>query len=248
MIGVSLPEECFRPFGDVLKEIRRSFPLWEVVSEVEHDVRRVSGEMAAAGGPAFQVHAPFSDVNPASLNDRFRQMSVETLAETIEASAKAGAKIVTVHPGIISPMSSYRPEKAFTASIESLRALSKVADDCGVQLAVENMPTGSWAFMSTAAEVRWMRDETGLGLCFDIGHAHIAGTEAELLELADAFVNVHVHDNGGGRDEHAAVGSGKADFAGLRRALRGYKGNIVIEARSMESALESKRRLEAMGF
>jgi sugar phosphate isomerase/epimerase len=247
MIGVSLPHKCFTPFGEVLAEARGHFRLWEVVSELEHDVRLVAGDMASAG-IAFQVHAPFSDVNPASLNPRVRGMAVEGLSETIRSSADAGAKVVTVHPGIISPMGSYARDKVIATSKESLRALGRVADECGVALAVENMPTGPWAFLTTAEEARAFSDETGLRLCFDIGHAHIAGTEADFFELVHLFANVHVHDNNRVRDEHITVGAGGADFAGLRKALSGYNGNVVIEARSMASAIESRNRLEELGF
>jgi sugar phosphate isomerase/epimerase len=248
MIGVSLPKECFRPFGEVFEDLRGKFEMWEIVSEMEHDVRHVSGAMALSG-MAFQVHAPFSDINPASLNVRAREFALATLTETIRRSADAGAKVVTVHPGIISPMGSYAKEKVLAASVESLKALARVADDSGVTLAVENMPTGPWAFMTAAAECRKVCGETGLPLCFDIGHAHLSGQEAEFFQMSDLFANVHVHDNvGNGHDAHLTVGDGSADFAGLRKALSGYKGHIVIEARSIASAVESKRRLEGMGF
>jgi sugar phosphate isomerase/epimerase len=248
MIGVSLPEDCFRPFGEVLPGIRGKFGVWEVVSEMDHDVRSIFREMASARDLKFQIHAPFSDVNLASVNERFREQAVCVMAETIACAADGGAKVMTVHPGTISPMGSYHPEKVLLASIKSLKSLAPVAENSGVALAVENMPSASWAFMSTAAEARKIHDETGLGLCFDIGHAHVAGTEAEFFEISDLFVNVHVHDNRGKRDEHMTVGEGGAGFAGLRKALGGYKGNVVIEARSLESAVESRRRLEAMGF
>ncbi|MFH0815933.1 MAG: sugar phosphate isomerase/epimerase family protein [Methanobacteriota archaeon] len=248
MIGVSLPRECFRPFGEVLSEIRGKFGLWEVVSEMDHDVRHVSGAMSCVPEIAFQVHAPFSDINLASLNIRHREQAITAISETIQRSADAGAKVVTVHPGIVSPMGSYHPEKAFEASARSLKSLAPIAEDSGIVLAVENMPHAGWAFMTTAEEARKVCEGTGLGLCFDIGHAHIAGTEAEFFELADLFANVHLHDNNGGRDEHLTVGDGGADFAGLRKVLGRYRGNVVIEGRSLESAVESKKRLEAMGF
>ncbi len=247
MIGVSLPKECFRPFGDVLSDLRGKFELWEVVSEMEHDVRHVSGAMASSE-MAYQVHAPFSDMNPASLNVRAREYAVSALSETIRRSADGGAKVVTVHPGIISPMGSYAKSKVLEASIESLKSLARVAEDSGVALAVENMPSGSWAFLTTAAECQKVCAETGLPLCFDIGHAHLAGQEKDFFQMAELFVNVHVHDNNGGRDEHLTVGDGKSDFAGLKRALGRYKGNVVIEGRSIESAVESKKRLESLGF
>jgi len=248
MIGVSLPRECFRPFGEVLSEIRGKFEMVEVVSEMEHDVRSIFREMSSERGMTFQIHAPFSDVNLASLNERIRDMAVETLSETMACAADGGAKVMTVHPGIISPMGSYHPEKVLLASIKSLKSLARIADDSGVVLTVENMPAAPWAFLSTAAEARKICGETGLGLCFDIGHAHVAGTEKEFFEISGLIANVHVHDNHGKRDEHLTVGEGGADFAGLRKALVGYKGNLTIEARSLESAVESRKRLEAIGF
>jgi sugar phosphate isomerase/epimerase len=247
MIGVSLPEECFRPFSEVIVEMRRDFPLWEVVSELEHDVSQCWKEMKAAREPVLQVHAPFSDLNIGALGDKARDYALRVTQDTIHKSALAGVKMITLHPGIVSPMGSYNRSKVLARTIESLGKLREFAEDEGTTVCVENMPKGGWALMWRADESRRVCEETGLGLCFDIGHANVSGQVAEFLALRDLYVNVHVHDNKGGHDEHLTIGDGTADFAGLKKALAGYNGNVVIEARSLASAVESKKRLESMG-
>lgn len=248
MIGASLPEECFRPFSEVLPEMARDFPLWEVVSELEHDVSQCWKEMKAAREPVLQVHAPFSDLNLGALGDKARDYAMRVMQDTIHKSALAGVKMITLHPGIVSPMGSYKREDVLRRSIGSLRKLREFAEDEGTTACVENMPKGGWALMWSAEESRRVCEETGLGLCYDIGHANVSGQVPEFLALRDLFVNVHIHDNRGGHDEHLTVGEGTADFQGLKKALSGYNGNIVVEARSLASAVESRKRLEEMVF
>jgi len=251
VIGVSLPETCFDPFPSVLKAIGKHFSLWEFVGELEHKMIKSKGHVKRAlesNRMRFQLHAPFSDLNPASVEPRLQTGSIKYLTKELKLASEAGIGLATIHPGTVSPMSSYHREKAVAASIRGLKEISRITGDYGITLAVENMPRGSWAIMHAADEARVVCEETGLGLCFDIGHAHLSGQTEEFFRLSDLFINVHVHDNDRSRDQHLTVGDGGADFKGLLKALNGYKGSIIIEARSIESAAESRRRLQKMGL
>ncbi|MBI5001014.1 MAG: sugar phosphate isomerase/epimerase [Euryarchaeota archaeon] len=250
-IGISLPETSFDPFPGVLRIIERHFSLWEFVGEQEHRMAKSGRHVERAiesGRMRFQMHAPFSDLNPASIEPRLQRNSIRYLCRELKLASDAGIGLATIHPGTVSPMSSYHREKAVAASIKGLKAISRITSDYGITLTVENMPRGSWAIMHTAEEARRVCGETGLGLCFDIGHAHLSGQTQEFFGLSDLFINVHVHDNDRSRDQHLTVGDGGADFKGLVRALKGYRGNIIIEARSIESAIESRDGLRKMVF
>lgn len=91
-----------------------------------------------------------------------------------------------------------------------------------------------------------MMEGTDLGMCFDIGHANTAGTIQDFLGYSDRFVNVHVHDNHGEWDEHLPVGEGNIDFRKVLQGLRGYKGRLVVESRSLMDAEISQERLTNM--
>jgi sugar phosphate isomerase/epimerase len=88
---------------------------------------------------------------------------------------------------------------------------------------------------------------TSLGICFDAGHANTAGNTDEWLALADRFVNVHLHDNRGERDEHLVLGEGTVPLAKILKALQGvYKGNYVIESNDLAQGIRSRDILRMM--
>jgi sugar phosphate isomerase/epimerase len=60
------------------------------------------------------------------------------------------------------------------------------------------------------------------------------------------LANLHLHDNDGKGDQHLAIGEGTLDFKVLLPFLRFYSGTWVIEVKSLESAILSKRRLKGL--
>ena len=54
-----------------------------------------------------------------------------------------------------------------------------------------------------------------VGVCLDLGHAHITVGMAEAVAtLGDRIGSVHVHDNHGLKDEHLWPGDGTIDWRG----------------------------------
>ena len=52
-----------------------------------------------------------------------------------------------------------------------------------------------------------------VGVCLDLGHAHITvGTAAAIATLGRRIASVHVHDNHGVKDEHLWPGDGTIDW------------------------------------
>jgi sugar phosphate isomerase/epimerase len=80
-----------------------------------------------------------------------------------------------------------------------------------------------------------------------MGHANTSGQTEAMLDLADRFGNVHLHNNEGQWDQHNVIDDGTADLEKVVRVLRdSYRGNIVIESTDLESGLRSKGVLERM--
>ena len=90
-------------------------------------------------------------------------------------------------------------------------------------------------------------DGTDLSVCFDIGHANTSGQIDRMVELfGDRIRNIHIHDNLGEKDDHLTIGDGRVDFGYVLGLLRNYRGRYIIEARSLESAIESQARLRKL--
>jgi sugar phosphate isomerase/epimerase len=60
-----------------------------------------------------------------------------------------------------------------------------------------------------------------VGICLDLGHAHISGGIAEAIgTLGNRIATLHVHDNHGIKDEHLWPGDGTIDWPATMKALK----------------------------
>jgi sugar phosphate isomerase/epimerase len=123
------------------------------------------------------------------------------VAAVLEYAARAGAEHVVYHGMNVAPGAT----RALRAEERSLEALAGHARDAGVTLAVENLapvhavPRVPRACHDPAAVAALVaRLASGhIGMCLDVGHAHIVG--AALDVPAEAIALFHVHDNLGAR-------------------------------------------------
>jgi sugar phosphate isomerase/epimerase len=195
----------------------------------------------------FQVHAPLSDVNVGSVHEPMRRAAVNEIKQTLVLCRQLDIQMVTVHPGFIQGIAFLDKSRAFVKSRESLMEVARTAEDLGITVSVENMPGGINATCTQASELLEVIQGSGLGICFDMGHANTARQMDEMLALADRFTNVHLHNNEGQWDQHNQVDIGSGDLGKVVSVLkRQYKGNIIIEATDLESGIESKKILERL--
>jgi sugar phosphate isomerase/epimerase len=249
MIGLSCPGFCMTPYNEMLKKISPHFELWEIIAEGMHEMSIIQDEIRNTMDSydiRFTLHAPFSDLNLASLNPKIRQSSIDQIEEAIRISSNLGIKIITIHPGHKSPLGAYFEEKFVKTNKKSITELDKVQEEYGVVLALENMPKMWISLCHNAQQLEDLTDGTNIKLCFDLGHANISGTISEILNLKENFVNVHLHDNNGDRDYHLILEEGNIDIQGVLKELKGYDGDYIIESTNIEEGVKSKHILEKM--
>jgi sugar phosphate isomerase/epimerase len=59
-----------------------------------------------------------------------------------------------------------------------------------------------------------------VGVCFDLGHAHIMSSVAEAFEILKGYIHsTHVHDNAGDRDSHLWPGAGSIGWKDAMKLL-----------------------------
>ncbi len=245
MILASNPKFSLNPFEESLKKVEKEFNGWEILAEKYHnlDHRAKIKDALSTTDIEVQVHAPLNDINIASINEEMRKASVQEVKKSIELGSTIGAKIVTVHPGLYSPLSVYWDGATDTAK-KSLRELQKYAEEMGVTLALENLPKMWLSMCSTSEETRDFLTELDIEFCLDIGHANTADELDEFLDFSP--INVHIHDNVGENDVHLKMGEGEISFKHALKNLKDYEGNFVIEGRNMEELVESKIYLKQL--
>ncbi len=243
MILVSNPKFSLQPISDVVRTIEEEFEGWEVFAERYHsyDHKEEVCDALSTTDLELQLHAPLNDINIASLNPSIRRVSMNEVKKSIEMASMLDIEIVTVHPGLYSPLSRYM-ENASDFAKESLRELKEHSEEHGIKIALENLPEMWLTICNTVKETREFLEEVGLGFCLDIGHAYTAGELEGFLDLSP--INVHVHDNIGEKDLHLKLGEGKIDLEKAIRSLKSYEGNYVIEGRNLDDLKESEKYLE----
>jgi sugar phosphate isomerase/epimerase len=248
MIGVSCPDFCSVDFEEMRYKISKHFSHWEIFSEAEHAVQRISERFLDEGHPydmTYSIHTTISDMNIAAVNERLREASVLEILSEMESANNMGISIMTVHPGLYSFAVDNIKDRSIEAARLSLRVLGRAMDEYGVVLAVENMPSFPLMLGQTAKELEYLIEGTDLKVCFDIGHANTTGQTKEMVDVfRGRIANVHIHDNMGDRDAHLTLGAGNIDFKHVISMLSYYDGNFIIESKGLESAIESKVILE----
>lgn len=179
----------------------------------------------------YSVHAPTGEINIASVNGRIRQASVAVLDDAMAVCSRIGADHIVVHPGYC-PYEQVR-SRSCTALCHSLDDLTRLQDEHGVVVCIENM--GSWECCHfRTPDFLPLLTSRGLGFVLDCGHARLNGNLDAFL-TSGACCHVHLHDNGGASDDHEACGSSTTDFSHVMAQLpRGTTS--VIETRSLADA------------
>ncbi len=183
------------------------------------------------------VHAPYADLNLASLNYPIYRESIRQLSVCIEKAAELTDR-VTIHPGYMSPAGKLVPEQVWTLQKDALVEIGKVAENTGVRVCLENMPDIPDFLCRYYDELSGMvYGVDGIGTTFDLGHANTVG-ELDLftknIQVAD---HIHIHDNNGHSDEHLPLGGGNMNWDSIGKSVfLNYSGICVIEGRNIKEA------------
>lgn len=242
-IGISNPIFSLCDFEEILAKVAKHFKYWEIVAEGKHHLPKIKGKlhMLSSYKMKFSVHSQYSDINIGSLNDAIRKTSVKEITEAINIAGAAGAKLLTFHPGHMSPFGRMCVEDIRKATKDSIKKIERAGEDCNIKLALENMPNGG--LYCKPDDLLDLIDGTNIGLCFDIGHANTTGTIMGFLEHIELFENVHVHDNMGKEDMHMELGKGSIPPSYIKQLLKKYNKNVILEIRSMEDGIRSREKL-----
>jgi sugar phosphate isomerase/epimerase len=218
---------------------------WEIVADGSYrldipanlaDIR----ENLASTGLKATVHAPYSDLNLASLNYPIWRESIRQVCTCIHHAADLTDR-VTVHPGFVSPVGKLVPDKVWEMQKSALAEIGECARDHGIIACLENMISIKDFLCRYPEEVLGLTEGLeGVGITLDVGHANTNGLVDAFLAHMKEVDHLHVHDNHGRSDEHLALGDGNIDWVTVGRTVAAeYRGPVVIEGRTLEEARRS---------
>jgi sugar phosphate isomerase/epimerase len=225
-------------------------------SDRQH-VREIANWFRGAGVTFHSMHSPMHGddewgrsgappLNIAAVEKRDRIAAMDEIRRAIEVAEQMPFSFLVQHLGVSGEAATGQKLDAAITSLEHLRAFAK---PLGVQVMVENIPNELSTPESLVELVRAARF-TDVGVCFDVGHAHMAPGIAQAFEtLKDLIRTTHVHDNDQQRDAHLWPGKGtvkwKETLALLRTAP--HVPPLVLEVEGVEGENVSAKMGETYG-
>jgi sugar phosphate isomerase/epimerase len=191
-------------------------------------VREIADWFRTSGVPLHSVHSPlFADyewgrtgappINVTSTDRAARIEAMDEIKRALEIAEQIPFRYLVQHLGTANESFDERKFEAAMTSIEHLRAFAK---PLGVRILLENIPND----MSTPDRlVEFIQSShfDDIGVCFDIGHAHIVSNVAEAFEILKEHIrSTHLHDNAKDRDSHLWPGKGSINWTEAMQMLR----------------------------
>jgi sugar phosphate isomerase/epimerase len=232
----------------------------------ETAVRSLRNWLDEARLEMHSVHAPITDVfakgrgqrnfSTATRDADARKATLHEMAAAIGISKTIPFKFLVVHLGVPAAQHPGPDDNDRDAAIRSINEIHAMAEAAGVTVALEVMGNS----LSTASDLVEMLErnfeDANLGICMDVGHAHLLGDAAEAIETASEYLaTTHIHDNRRQSDDHLVPFQGSINWAAAIMAFEkiGYDGVLMYEVKAAESpravlerAVGARKRLEAM--
>lgn len=177
----------------------------------------------ALGIPFKICHLPFY-MNP---ERACAEECIQVLRTAVDKAKILGAEYAVVHPNTTTmPVRSFNRAVAYDFVMRHLSPVADYAAKVGVNLAVENMRLvpgirQSHRYCQDADELCEVADALGVGVCWDFGHANLAGfKQSEALAYIGKRLKVlHVNDNNGADDDHLAPFMGNVNWVDAMHGL-----------------------------
>lgn len=222
-------------------------------SDRQH-VREIANWFRSTGIAFHSLHAPMHGddefgrtgappLNIAAIEKRVRIAAMDEIKRAIEVAEHAPFQFLVQHVGVGGESADGKKFDAAMTSLEHLRAFAK---PLGVQVVVENIPN-ELSTPEALVELLHTARFTDIGVCFDVGHAHMSPGVPHAFEmLKDLIRTTHVHDNSGERDAHLWPGGGTVDWKQTIELLRTapHVPSLVLEIEGVEGENVSPKMAE----
>jgi sugar phosphate isomerase/epimerase len=160
-------------------------------------------------------------LNLIDTNKSGRIVAMDEVKRALEAAEQIPIRSCVLHLGQRDDAWDNRALDDALTAIEHLKAF---ASPLGMQLLLENL-TNTVATPENLLEILRVGHFANVGICLDVGHAHLASSVTESFALlAPRVKELHLHDNhgpdGGRGDEHLWPGSGSIDWKSLGASMQ----------------------------
>ena len=180
-----------------------------------------------AGLQIENIHAPVHEQNSLSADDLQGSSVLTAYLQCVKDCQQHGIDTVVIHlPDDSCPINAL--------GLERLEEIICMAEDSNVQLAFENL--GNTENLALTLEEF---PSPNVGFCYDSCHHVNYFPNLDLLRLhGQRLKAIHLHDNGGVRNQHQLPLDGMIDWAEVMRRIThtGYRGATTLEPMNWDYA------------
>ncbi len=200
-----------------------------------------------------QSHLPYYDIFGKNAQDKAPLME-KLIRRSIIVSAILGVRWTVTHPGT-DYEAGFDTKRSLEKNIEYYAPLVELAKQNGVGIALENdfeyrSKPLQRIYCASPYELAGLCDAFGdpeyVGVCYDFGHAHLAGGfhTQNLHVIGKRIKALHVQDNHGVSDEHLLPFHGTIPWREAMSALAdvGYEGDLTFEAQEFGRFLPKEQK------
>ena len=229
-------------------------------------IETLAGWLSDANLRLHSVHAPITDrfaqgrmqrvFSTATRDQDARKETLREIAAALKVAAAIPFSCLVVHLGVPSALQPGPDDNSREAALRSIEEIDGLASAAGVRVALEvmgNVLSTAPALIDTIAN---SFEDAEVGICMDVGHAHLLGDTAEAIEIASEYlITTHIHDNRRDTDDHLVPFRGSINWPATMMAFQkiGYDGVLMYEVRDAESpaavldnAVRARKRLEEL--
>jgi len=188
----------------------------------------------------YAMHMPYDEMDP---QIALSSHSIKRYVKWINLAYKLEVKIAVVHTLKVD-VENYI---AYELNLDFLRILRKEAFDKGISIAVENRLEKNLFGSKPSDLIKLVKElGEGIGICLDLGHAHINKNIDEFLALGKHIIAIHAHDNDGYRDLHKPPFTGTIDWNSIEEWIlkTKFKGIMIFEVLCRDNITVCDRVIE----
>lgn len=207
--------------------------------ELEKLMSGIRAQVEDQGLRVHQVHGPWCWPPLKDETPEGRVLRAEEMKHSMRLAAMLGSKYWVVHPIMphrVRDIPEGNAASTWELNVEFMSWLLEYAKQLDITVCLENMPhrNFSMAKPEKVLELLTLLDDPHFQMCLDTGHV----ATQEGLDLAEQVRMIgkhlkalHVHDNGGEKDEHRYPGKGVIDWRSFACALKdvGFDGVFSLE-------------------
>ena len=211
----------------------------EPEAEMERLLAGIRKELDAADMTVHQVHGPWCWPPVKDQTPEGRPLRAEEMKRSMRMAKLLGADKWVVHPimpNLVRDIERGQEESTWELNVEFMGWLLDYARQIDMTICLENMPHRgfSMAKPEKVLQLANLLNDPHFAVCLDFGHVATQENMSvadQIRLLGDKLQAVHIHDNGGEKDEHRWPSAGVIDWAEAMKALReiGYSGVFSLE-------------------